>query len=533
MRALRVAEREHFPAGKRIGENGRYEIRERIGKGAMAEVFKAVDTRLDGRLVAVKTLSPSVEEHAYKDRMRALFIEEARALSRVKDDNVVAVLDSGITPVGTPYMVMEFLNGQDLGQLLKKEEKLPVERAVEIVLGVCAGVHASHLAGIIHRDLKPANVFLDLTLKGEQPKVVDFSVAKIPLAGQQVEREHTRTDLVVGTPTYMSPEQALGKPATALSDQYSIGAMLYRCLTGRVPHGVLPSPRKDRSDISETLEATILRAMDARPESRFPSVFDLGRALEPFASAAGRAKWKGYYTTPPIPLRPAYTGPIQSPAAPGGDASPTAVKPYDFREHERTTRLNRDGSVEGTTTTVDPQGPSTVGAGPPTAIENAGRQGALVSLPSAQPRRPPEEPSASSARGRSAVSQQALVAGAVALAVVIVGATLGVRAVRSRSGVRSPAPPTWTQAAPSRGPDQQVAPSVAAAPPPGPVAPSAPPEHPSRPTGGSPEKAASAGLGEDAPPGSGAPAPIRKHRKHGRSSPVQYTKDGVPLLSPE
>jgi serine/threonine-protein kinase len=172
----------------------------------MADVYKAVDRRLtDGRqntrLVAVKVLSPNVETHEYRDRLRSLFIEESFALSRVKDDNVVAVLDSGITPGGTPYMVMEFLSGQDLAQLLKTEKTLPIDRAVDIILGICAGVHACHLAGIVHRDLKPANVFLDLTLKGEQPKILDFSVAKIPVNGAQLEKDNTRTDLIVGTPT--------------------------------------------------------------------------------------------------------------------------------------------------------------------------------------------------------------------------------------------------------------------------------------------------------------------------------------------
>jgi serine/threonine-protein kinase len=535
MRALRVSEPELIPAGTRIGESGRYEIRERIGKGAMAEVYKAVDTRLNNRLVAVKMLSPSVELHTYKDRMRSLFIEEAQALSRVKDDNVVAVLDSGITPAGTPYMVMEFLNGQDLAQLLKKEEKLAVDRAVEIVLGVCAGVHACHLASIIHRDLKPANIFLDLTLKGEQPKVVDFSVAKIPLAGQQIEKEHTRTDLVVGTPTYMSPEQALGKPATALSDQYSIGAILYRCLTGRVPHGVLPSPRNDRSDIPEALEAAILRAMDARPESRFPSVFDLGRTLEPFASAAGRAKWKGYYTTPPIPLRPAFTGPIPSTAAGNGDPARTTVQPYDFHAHERTTHVNEGAPLEATTTTIDPQGPSTVGAGPPTTIENAGKDGAPVSLPGPRTAPREEHPSASSVGAKPpTASPRALVAGAVALAVVLIGVTLGVRAARSRSAVPVPAPPAWTQTTASRDPVRPVAPSTAASSPSAPPTPPPAAEQPSNnPAGDRPKEAEPARVVEEATPVTSPAAGTKKHRKRESSAPVQYTKDGVPLLSPE
>lgn len=540
MRALQLSEREGFPAGTRLGENGRYKILERIGKGAMAEVFKAVDTRLNGRLVAVKTLSPSVETHTYKDRMRALFIEEAQALSRVKDDNVVAVLDSGITPGGTPYMVMEFLNGQDLGQLLKKEEKLAVERAVEIMVGVCAGVYASHLAGIIHRDLKPANIFLDLTLKGEQTKVVDFSVAKIPLAGQQVERDHTRTDLVVGTPTYMSPEQALGKPATALSDQYSIGAILYRCLTGRVPHGALPSLRKERSDIPEALESAIMRAMDARPEHRFPSVFELGGALYPFASASGRARWKAYYTVPRIPVGPASSGSVKPEVERSrGDLSPTAVKPYDFRAHDRTTGVNEPTPSEGTTTTVDLRGPSTVGVGTPTTVENSARAGAVAPLPGSLRQDPAvRTPSAGTSSWTNAIrarrAQSMIVAAGLAVALLIVGATAGMRAWRSRRPSPPPSPPTWTQKTASEAPSRQLptppvpAPAPSAAPVGTPPTPGTSPPGRGGVAGNEPDGSGSGG----ARAAEGAPA-HQKHRSRTARPRVQYTKDGVPLLSPE
>ena len=390
MRAIAVSEKEGFPVGTRIGDERRYEIRERIGKGAMAEVYKAVDTRLNNRIVAVKTLSASVETHVYRDRLRTLFVEEARALARIKDDNVVAVLDSGVTPAGTPYMVMEFLGGQDLAQLLKQEKILPVERAVDVILGVCAGVHACHLAGIIHRDLKPANIFLDVTLKGEQTKVLDFSVAKIPIGHDEDEKDRTRTDLIVGTPSYMSPEQALGKPANELSDQYSVGALLYRCLTGRPPQGVLPRPREDRPEIPEGLEQAVLRAMDARPEVRFPTVYDFGRALEPFASPMGRGRWKPYYTTPPVAVRAAvFAGPIGAVQVPSqnrplADTSTTSVKPYDFKAHDRTTRVDQDNVREATTTTTDPQGPSTVGSVSPTTVDSPARSsafGAIVLTP--------------------------------------------------------------------------------------------------------------------------------------------------------
>src|SRR5436305_1585883 len=127
-----MGERKQLEAGTRLGEGGRYEIRKQVGQGAMAEVYRAVDRRLDNRVVAVKTLSAKIADHACSAKMRTLFIEEARALSRVNDDNVVDVLDSGEAADGTPYMVMEFLHGRDLAALLGEQARLPIARAVDI-----------------------------------------------------------------------------------------------------------------------------------------------------------------------------------------------------------------------------------------------------------------------------------------------------------------------------------------------------------------------------------------------------------------
>ena len=356
--AKRVTETpQALPVGTRLGDGERYEIRQRIGIGGMAEVYRAVDTRLGNRIVAIKTLSASVAQHQFAVRMRDLFIQEAQALSRVKDENVVDVLDFGISSDGTPYMVMEFLNGTELGVFLKKNKQVSVEQAVDIMLGVCAGVHACHLAGIIHRDLKPANIFLTRTLKGELTKVLDFSVAKVPIARSAASVDQAKTDLIVGTPTYMSPEQALGRPANERSDQYSIGGLLYRCLTGRPPQGVLPKPHELRPEIPERLEAVILRALEAQPEQRFATVYDLGHGLLPFASASGRGRWRPYYRTPPQPVDPTTTGTLPRLPAPTagltGAAEPatspsvpaTVAGQYDFKAHERTTSLDRDGRI--------------------------------------------------------------------------------------------------------------------------------------------------------------------------------------------
>jgi serine/threonine protein kinase len=548
---MAMDERVSFPIGTRIGDDRRYELREPIGKGGMAEVYRAVDTRLNNRIVAVKALSATIEAHALKDRIRTLFIEEARALSRIKDDNVIAVLDSGTTPDGTPFMVMEFLNGQDLGQLLKKEKVLPVERAVDIILAVCAGIHACHLAGIIHRDLKPANIFLDLTLKGEQPKVLDFSVAKIPIGREAGEKEATLTDFIVGTPTYMSPEQLAGKSANELSDQYSIGALLYRCLTGRPPQGLFPPPCRGRPDFPQALEDAILRALQSDPVARFGSVFELGRAIEAHASVAGRGRWKPYYMTPPVPLQPAFTGPINTlqigvarqPAS-SDPAAATSVASYDFAIHERTTQLNglAQNATDTAATTVDPIGPSidaphdqvpTDTLPPPADLGDHAsspfslkevRGGHSNASGSSISSVRPSTIQALRARLQDRSARRMVLASALSLAVIISGAILGARAWRDRDPPPSPAPPGWTRSPEELAPPATLAKPAAAA---GEQSPAVAPDEPPSPS--TPTTTAGPAVQEPPPPSAELERPTKK-RKPRVNRPIQYTRDGVPLL---
>jgi serine/threonine protein kinase len=337
------------PMGTRFGERGRYEIRERIGRGGMADVYKIADKELGDKVFAVKLLSVEDDAGASESRrreiakLRSLFLEESFALSRVQDSNVVAIISNGrlTDDRQTPYMVMEYLSGSDLNALLKTEKRLSIDRAADIMLGVCAGVHACHLSGVIHRDLKPANIFLHRTAKGEEVKVLDFSVAKVPAS-----RDQTKTDFVIGTDDYMAPEQRDRKPATELSDQYSLGALLYKCLTGNAPRGFFAKPREARPDIPEELEAALLKAMNPNPELRFANVHDFGGRVRPFATATARARWKHYYTTPPLPIRAAFTGPITPPSRLGiPELIPTKVEVYDFKSHERTTSLGDDSLI--------------------------------------------------------------------------------------------------------------------------------------------------------------------------------------------
>jgi serine/threonine-protein kinase len=533
-----------LPAGLRLGDGDRYEIRQRIGIGGMAEVYKGVDTRLGNRIVAIKTLSASVAEHPFAARMRSLFIQEAQALSRVKDENVVDVLDFGTAADGTPYMVMEFLNGMDLGVFLKKNKQVTIEQAVDVMLGVCAGVHACHLAGIIHRDLKPANIFLTRTLKGELTKVLDFSVAKVPIARSTPPADQMKTDLIVGTPTYMSPEQALGKPANELSDQYSVGALLYRCLTGRPPQGVLPRPRELRPEIPERLEAVILRALEAIPDKRFATVHDLGHGLLPFASSAGRGRWRPYYRTPPLPVDPTTTGSFSPsstpPANPVVAAEPASVPSapatvaanYDFKAHERTTSLDSDakngrlpeGARPTGTTAVNQEplsGSATSASGALTTVDvpisvATGLSGAdrVATVPPSEAR--PTSPSV--ARGR-----RRFLAAFGAIAVLVLAVTLaGLRSTR-RHDVPSvaPAAPEWTRtAAPASAPPVVPPPAVKEpAPPPAAVQGNA------APTVTAPEPPV-----RDRAPSPAPPRPKRRHQPKSTTETIQYGSDGMPIL---
>ncbi len=531
-----------FVPGTTFGDGGRYTLCRRVGTGGMAEVYKATDSRLGNRVVALKTLSGSAFEHPWASRLRQLFVQEAQALSRVKDENVVEVLDFGVTDDGTPYMVMEFLHGEDLSALLKRTKQMEIGEAVDLLLGVCAGVHACHLAGIIHRDLKPANIFLSRTLKGRQPKILDFGVAKV-LVAERGRADSTRTDLVVGTPSYMSPEQSLGRPATELSDQYSLGALLCRTLTGSPPRGVAPKPRELRPELAADLEGVILRALDPTPENRFPTVHELGQALLPFASAAGRAPWKTYYDELPSPLDQNTTGSIVrggDVGRPDAEVAPTvAVRTYDFSVHDRTTRVaspGLGGPHQGADLTlVDPSPRRDLESAPTISLSTADilvePQASISTGASARvPARPSVAKTGSVGTARPPHRRKLVVAFASAAMVIVAITTLG--AVHLRGGSASPRP----RLAPTgllRSPTPTLVANVTAT-----VAPRAPTLSPytkgvTMPLSISEQPPIPPEVAIPSPP----PPPPDRHRRHRRRdvtpdvpSPIEYGADGLPIL---
>jgi hypothetical protein len=282
-------------------ELGRYQITRLMGRGGMGSVYEGIHRDLKKR-VAIKTLHPAV---AATPGARARFLREGEAASRIRHPNVVDVTDVG-TENGIAYLVMEFLEGEDLSSLLGRVGALPFAESVDLMLPVFAAISVAHDEGVIHRDLKPENIFLARERHGRpEPKVLDFGISKLSSNGGNT-LALTGTGASMGTPYYIAPEQVRSAAGVdARSDQYALGAILYECVTGQRAHrgetiyevirsvgeGSFIPPRVHRPDIPPELEKAILRGMGLEPAQRFSSVRAFGRAILPLATSAARAKW--------------------------------------------------------------------------------------------------------------------------------------------------------------------------------------------------------------------------------------------------
>ncbi len=216
--------------------DGRYRLTECLGEGAMGAVYLA-DPVAGGPAVAVKMLSHvALEEHAdQRDVLIERFRREISMTAALHHPNIVEVVDSGTTAQGMPYIVLEYLRGWDLRDVLDEEHPIHPARIARIGRGVALALTAAHGAGVIHRDLKPENILLVPTRRGEeQVKVVDFGIARL-VSSADAESRLTADGTAVGTPRYMSPEQVLDRPIVPATDLYSLGVILYEMLTGRVP----------------------------------------------------------------------------------------------------------------------------------------------------------------------------------------------------------------------------------------------------------------------------------------------------------
>jgi serine/threonine-protein kinase len=342
-----------LPAGTRVG---RYEIVRLVGAGGMGTVYEALDARL-GRRVALKVLSSRLRG---KSKAAKRFAIEAQAAARLWHPNVVGIYDFDME-CAIPYMAMELLEGETLGSEIARGP-LAVARLADIMLGVCAGVHAAHQAGIVHRDLKPSNIFLCSNWKGRATaRVLDFGISKV---GGIASSDLTETGDIVGTSQYLSPEQAAGaRQLTQASDQYSLGVVMYECVTQRTPQQGQPiytllrnvaqgshiPPRELRADLPPALAAIIQRAMSVRPKERFGSVYELGRAIFRFASAAEQQQWSDYYRAEAGESRPEPTGRARKTPVPGPEAPATLRQPDEPLPawQARTTRTSARGPAWG------------------------------------------------------------------------------------------------------------------------------------------------------------------------------------------
>jgi tRNA A-37 threonylcarbamoyl transferase component Bud32 len=267
--------------------DGRYAIESRLGEGGMGVVYKARHVLID-KPVAIKILR---KEAAQDTAAVQRFIQEAKSASKINHSNIVDITDFGVLADGHAYFVMEFLQGLTLAQAIQDGGPLEPARVCIIAAQVARGLHAAHQKGIVHRDLKPENIFL-LEREGQKDyvKIVDFGIAKVG-GGQKL----TQVGMVLGTPEYMSPEQATGQETDHRVDQYALGCIMYEMLTGVVPflgerpaqtltkHVFEPviSPKKRKPDlkIPASVDAVVMRTLAKKPEQRFPSMRELEQAL--------------------------------------------------------------------------------------------------------------------------------------------------------------------------------------------------------------------------------------------------------------
>jgi eukaryotic-like serine/threonine-protein kinase len=261
---------------------GRYQLRDLLGEGGMASVHLAYDSVLD-RQVAVKTLHTDLgREQAFRERFR----REAQAVAKLTHTNIVSVFDTGeddLAGMATPYIVMEYVEGRPLGSVLdddiRQQGAMPADRALKITADVLAALEISHEMGLVHRDIKPGNV---MVTKRGVVKVMDFGIARAMQSGVT---SMTQTGMVVGTPQYLSPEQALGRGVDARSDLYSVGIMLFQLVTGRLPFDADSplaiayahvqeepvAPSSVNRSLPPAVDALIARALKKNPNERFPT----------------------------------------------------------------------------------------------------------------------------------------------------------------------------------------------------------------------------------------------------------------------
>jgi serine/threonine-protein kinase len=261
---------------------GRYEIIGELGKGAMGLVYKAHDPIID-RILAIKTISLSLAMDE-REEYEARFFQEARAAGRLNHPNIITVYDVGKSG-DVAYIVLEYLEGRELSEILTKEKQLPIHQILDIVKQVAQGLIYAHEHGVVHRDIKPTNIMVK---SDSQVKITDFGIARMTSSAVQ-----TQTGMVLGTPKYMSPEQVLGKPIDQRSDIFSLGVMLFEMLTQTSPfvgdtlNEIMfqtininpPSPSSINTLLPARLDIIVAKALEKEPNERYQSAREFASDL--------------------------------------------------------------------------------------------------------------------------------------------------------------------------------------------------------------------------------------------------------------
>ncbi|MEU2208333.1 protein kinase domain-containing protein [Streptomyces hygroscopicus] len=429
--------------------NGRYQLRDLLGEGGMASVHLAYDTVL-ARQVAIKTLHTELgREQSFRERFR----REAQAVAKLTHPNIVSVFDTGEDSIDgslMPYIVMEYIEGQPLRSVLDTDVRqygaMPTEKALKITGDVLAALEISHEMGLVHRDIKPGNVMMT---KRDVVKVMDFGIARAMQSGVT---SMTQTGMVVGTPQYLSPEQALGRGVDARSDLYSVGIMLFELLTGRLPFDADSplaiayahvqeepvAPSTINQAIPPAVDALVARALKKNPNERFPNA-------EAMRDECARVTRTGQTGASPIIIS-------GGPPARSGAGVGSAVFPPVGQQ----TPAPGPGSVQ---TPYQPQpsagqygafGPST----PPPSAQPMGQQGYQAPAPAYQggPSTPPpyniSPPSTPSGNGGGSGNKRVIIGSAVVAAIAVVAVILVV-ALNGDGGSKDESKGGDTSASPS------------------------------------------------------------------------------------
>ncbi|RKG56057.1 serine/threonine protein kinase, partial [Corallococcus sp. CA054B] len=299
--------------GLKLGE---YELRARIGVGGMGLVYEGIQP-LIGKRVAVKVLRP---ELAHSSEQVARLLAEARAVNAIRHRGIIDIFGFGQLPDGRQYIVMEYLEGQPLDAILAEKGRLPVPEALSLLDEVLAALGAAHGAGVVHRDLKPSNIFLVRQPDGSRyVKLLDFGLAKRG-EGPTGRTAQTRTDMVVGTPEYMAPEQARGQSVGPMTDLYAMGVVTFEIVTGRLPfigsspvdllmkhvEARPPRPSEFVPDLPPAVDAFILQMLTKDPETRPNSADALRQHLSKLRRTLRATRTN---PTAPAPVEPAPSRP--------------------------------------------------------------------------------------------------------------------------------------------------------------------------------------------------------------------------------